>query len=277
MIYQKIEKKKILKKLTRAVDANKSAFGHVLVIAGNKGYGGAALLASKASLVVGSGLTTLATVKEHVPASLAYCPEVMAKEVENLSDLENHLDNKDVICAGPGLGKNFWAEQMIYKSFESASKRNIPLVLDADGLNILSEENLKLRKQKKLILTPHPGEAARLLKCSVEDIQNNRLKAIKKIIKKYNATVVLKGYETLIGNKSKIFRCQKGNPGMAVGGMGDVLSGFISGFLAQGLSLIDACCLATEVHAETADKYAILFSERSLLPSDLIEMVKQSF
>ena len=101
--------------------------------------------ASKACLVVGSGLTTLATVKEHVPASLAYCPEVLAKEVENLSDLENHLDSKDVICAGPGLGKNFWAEQMIYKSFESASKRNIPLVLDADGLNtdFLESENIE--------------------------------------------------------------------------------------------------------------------------------------
>ena len=114
---------------------------------------------------------TLATRKDHLSAALSYCPEVMTKTVESISDLENHLSNKTVICIGPGLGRNYWADQMLYKTTNFAAKENLPILIDADGLNILSENRLKIKSPKKLILTPHPGEAARLLKTKVSTIQ----------------------------------------------------------------------------------------------------------
>ena len=105
----------------------------------------------------------------------------MTKTVESISDLENHLPNKTVICIGPGLGGNYWADQMLYKATNFAAKENLPILIDADGLNILSENRLKIKLPKKLILTPHPGEAARLLKTKVSTIQKNRLQALAKL------------------------------------------------------------------------------------------------
>ena len=167
MKIKEFKSKNIEKKLLRNPNSNKGDYGHVLVIAGNLGFGGAALLSSKAVLASGAGLATLATRKDHLSATLAYCPEVMSKTVESISDLENHLPNKTVICIGPGLGKNYWADQMLYKATNFAAKENLPILIDADGLNILSENRLKIKLPKKLILTPHPGEAARLLKTKV--------------------------------------------------------------------------------------------------------------
>ena len=201
MKIKEFKSKNIEKKLVRNPNSNKGDYGHVLVIAGNLGFGGAALLSSKAVLASGAGLATLATRKDHLSAALAYCPEVMTKNVESISDLENHLSNKTVICIGPGLGRNYWADQMLYKTTNFAAKENLPILIDADGLNILSENRLKIKLPKKLILTPHPGEAARLLKTKVSTIQKNRSQALAKLCDKYNATVILKGHETLIGNK----------------------------------------------------------------------------
>ena len=269
--------KKLLKKLSRESNTHKGDYGHVLVIAGNLGFGGAALLAAKASLKSGAGLVTLATRSAHLQAALSYCPEVMTKQVDTGQTLENYLDLPSIICLGPGLGKNYWSEQMMFKSIERAYKNNTPMVIDADGLNLLPKFIKKLKLPKRIILTPHLGEAARLLNTSIENVLKNKKLAAKKISKKYNATVVLKSHETLICKNENLFICTKGNPGMATAGMGDVLSGIISGLIAQKLNLIDAACLGVELHAQTGDLYSQLYNQQSLMPSDIIDLLPSVF
>ena len=267
-----IETKKLLRKLLRNSESHKGDFGHVLVVAGNIGFGGAALLSSKAAIKIGAGLVSLATRSEHLQAALSFAPEVMTKPVDSGQSLENYLDLPTVICLGPGLGKDYWSEQMIYKSLENTHKNKTPILIDADGLNLLPEFSKKLPLPKKIVLTPHLGEAARLLNTSVEKVKNNRVSAAKRISNKYNSVVVLKSHETLICKEDKIYICDKGNPGMATAGMGDVLSGMISGLIAQKLSLFEAACLGVDLHARAGDIYSKKNNQQSLLPTDIIDL-----
>ena len=267
-----IETKKLLRKLLRNSDSHKGDFGHVLVVAGNIGFGGAALLSSKAAIKIGAGLVSLATRSEHLQAALSFAPEVMTKPVDSGQSLENYLDSPTVICLGPGLGKDYWSEQMIYKSLENTHKNKTPILIDADGLNLLPEFSKKLPLPKKIVLTPHLGEAARLLNTSVEKVKKNRVSAAKRISNKYNSVVVLKSHETLICKEDKIYICDKGNPGMATAGMGDVLSGMISGLIAQKLSLFEAACLGVDLHARAGDIYSEKNNQQSLLPTDIIDL-----
>lgn len=272
---QEIKTNKLLAKLKRYPEDHKGKFGHVMIIGGNIGFGGAGLLASKAAVCSGAGLVSLATRSEHISASLSFCPEVMAKPVNNGQALEKYLDKPSVICIGPGLDKNYWAEQVLYKTLEISKKRNIPLLIDADGLNLLPEFMKKIPLPKKIIITPHEGEAAHLLNTSIEKVNSNRISAAKKLSRKYSAVVVLKGHKTIICSKDKIYLCTKGNPGMASGGMGDVLSGIISSLVAQKLSLLESACLGVDLHAEAGDEYAEAIGQRGLIPSDIIEIVKE--
>ena len=267
-----IETKKLLRKLLRNSESHKGDFGHVLVVAGNIGFGGAALLSSKAAIKIGAGLVSLATRSEHLQAALSFAPEVMTKPVDSGQSLENYLDSPTVICLGPGLGKDYWSEQMIYKSLENTHKNKTPILIDADGLNLLPEFSKKLPLPKKIVLTPHLGEAARLLNTSVEKVKKNRVSAAKRISNKYNSVVVLKSHETLICKEDKIYICDKGNPGMATAGMGDVLSGMISGLIAQKLSLFEAACLGVDLHARAGDIYSKKNNQQSLLPTDIIDL-----
>ena len=267
-----IETKKLLRKLLRNSESHKGDFGHVLVVAGNIGFGGAALLSSKAAIKIGAGLVSLATRSEHLQAALSFAPEVMTKPVDSGQSLENYLDSPTVICLGPGLGKDYWSEQMIYKSLENTHKNKTPILIDADGLNLLPEFSKKLPLPKKIVLTPHLGEAARLLNTSVEKVKKNRVSAAKRISNKYNSVVVLKSHETLICKEDKIYICDKGNPGMATAGMGDVLSGMISGLIAQKLSLFEAACLGVDLHARAGDIYSEKNNQQSLLPTDIIDL-----
>ena len=267
-----IETKKLLRKLLRNSESHKGDFGHVLVVAGNIGFGGAALLSSKAAIKIGAGLVSLATRSEHLQAALSFAPEVMTKPVDSGQSLENYLDSPTVICLGPGLGKDYWSEQMIYKSLENSQKNKTPILIDADGLNLLPEFSKKLPLPKKIVLTPHLGEAARLLNTSVEKVKKNRVSAAKRISNKYNSVVVLKSHETLICKEDKIYICDKGNPGMATAGMGDVLSGMISGLIAQKLSLFEAACLGVDLHARAGDIYSEKNNQQSLLPTDIIDL-----
>lgn len=267
-----IETKKLLKKLLRNSESHKGDFGHVLVVAGNIGFGGAALLSSKAAIKIGAGLVSLATRSEHLQAALSFAPEVMTKPVDSGQSLENYLDFPTVICLGPGLGRDYWSEQMIYKSLENSHKNKTPILIDADGLNLLPEFSKKLPLPKKIVLTPHLGEAARLLNTSVEKVKKNRVSAAKRISNKYNSVVVLKSHETLICKEDKIYICDKGNPGMATAGMGDVLSGMISGLIAQKLSLFEAACLGVDLHARAGDIYSKKNNQQSLLPTDIIDL-----
>ena len=267
-----IETKKLLTKLLRNSESHKGDFGHVLVVAGNIGFGGAALLSSKAAIKIGAGLVSLATRSEHLQAALSFAPEVMTKPVDSGQSLENYLDFPTVICLGPGLGRDYWSEQMIYKSLENSHKNKTPILIDADGLNLLPEFSKKLPLPKKIVLTPHLGEAARLLNTSVEKVKKNKVSAAKRISNKYNSVVVLKSHETLICKEDKIYICDKGNPGMATAGMGDVLSGMISGLIAQKLSLFEAACLGVDLHARAGDIYSKKNNQQSLLPTDIIDL-----
>ena len=272
---QKINLINLKKKLIRPSDAHKGDFGHVLVVGGNIGFGGAGLLASKAAVHSGAGLVSLATRSCHLSASLSFCPEVMVKPVDSGQALEKHLNSPSVICLGPGLGKDYWSEQVIYKSLEAAKKNNLPMLIDADGLNLLPKFQKKLPLPKKIILTPHVGEASVLLNTSKENIKKNRIKSAIKISKKFSAVVVLKGKDSVVCWKDKYFICEKGNAGMATGGMGDVLSGIISSFVAQKMTLFNAACLGVDLHAEAADEYADTLGENGLTPTDVLEIVKE--
>ena len=268
----------ISKVVYREQDAHKGHFGNVLIVGGDRGLGGAGLLSSRAAVYSGAGLTSLVTRPEHVSASLVSCPEVMVKGVDSGQDIEEHLVKPDVIAIGPGLGQSAWSEQMIQRVFWEAEKRDISVIMDADALNLLTKLKLSSNLPKRLILTPHPGEAARLLNTSVAVIESNRFSAAAKIQKKFNATVVLKGSGTVICHKSggtqKWGICDSGNPGMATGGMGDVLTGIIAGLLAQGLTLREAAEAGVDLHAKAADQASLEFGEAGLTSSDVINELK---
>jgi len=266
---------KSLKKITnRESNSHKGDFGHLLIVGGNLGYGGAAILASKAAAHSGCGLVSLATRKEHISASLLSCPEVMANAVNSGQDLDALVKLPDSIVIGPGLGKDAWAEQMLQVCLREANKRKLNLVIDADGLNLISKLKIKLPKNN-LVITPHPGEAARLLKKEIKAVQENRFESIRLLQKKFNCVSILKGSGTLICYKDSSVQktkvCEYGNPGMARGGMGDVLSGIIGSFLAQGLNTKEATCLAVNLHSMSADLCSLEKGELGMMPSHLIE------
>lgn len=256
----------------READAHKGKFGHVLVVGGDIGMGGAALLASEAAARSGAGLTSVATQPEHVAGMLARRPELMVVGVPSGQALGPVLEKPDVIVLGPGLGRASWSEQMLQQATLSAKN----LVVDADALNLLAEGRV-VREQKRetWVLTPHPGEAARLLSCSVADIQNDRFAAAKAIQARYGGVVVLKGAGTIIVSDTECMLAAVGNPGMATGGMGDVLAGVIGALLAQGLSLLNAAALAVCVHGDAADVCAQESGQLGMLASDLIPHIRQ--
>ena len=262
----------------REQDAHKGNFGHVLVVGGDRGLGGAGLLASKAAVYSGAGLTSLVTRPEHVNASLVSCPEVMVKGVDSGQDLEEHLIKPTVIAIGPGLGQTAWSEQMIQRVFWEAEKRDVVVIMDADALNLLPKLKLSSKLPRRLVLTPHPGEAATLLNTNVETIESDRFAYSAKIQKKFDATVVLKGSGTVICHKKNGIQqwgvCNAGNPGMASGGMGDVLTGIIAGMLAQGLAPKEACEVGVDLHAKAADQASFDLGEVGLTPSDVIEELR---
>ncbi len=265
--------------ILRDENSHKGAFGHAFVVGGNKGYGGAAILAAKAAAFSGAGLIGLGTRPEHLEASLLSCPEVMTVGVDSGQDLEKYLEKPNVIAIGPGLGQTAWSEQMLQRVFWEANKRNISVVMDADALNLLTTLKLSTKFPKNLIMTPHPGEASRLLGKSIDEIESDRFNAVSLLQKKFNCVVVLKGSGSLVcyskGGKQQIGICEAGNPGMASGGMGDILTGIIAGFSAQGLSLIEAAELGVDIHAKAADLKSLDTGEVGLLASDVLEEVRQ--
>lgn len=255
----------------RAADAHKGDFGHVMVIGGDTGYGGAALMAAEAAARSGAGKVSVATRPEHVAAILARRPEVMACGVVSGQELEPLLARPTLLVVGPGLGRSPWSEQML----QQAIKSGLPLVLDADALNILAEGRVvppaRQQQHSPWLLTPHPAEAARLLGITTAEVQADRFAAVRAMSARYNATVILKGAGSLVASGDGIIGIvTDGNPGMATGGMGDVLSGILGALLAQGLSVADAARLGAVVHACAADMAANDLGQRSLLATDLI-------
>lgn len=248
-------------------DEYKNQRGHCMVIGGDHGYGGAASLAAEASLRVGSGLTSVATQPQHVSNILARCPEIMACGVISGQQLEPWLEKPTVLVVGPGLGRSSWSEQLLQKAVASG----LPMVLDADALNILADGRVVKTIDHSWILTPHAGEAARLLKISVAEVEADRFSAVQQIQQKYNAVVLLKGPGSLIAVDNQITKvCPYGNPGMATAGMGDLLSGIIGGLVAQGLSLQDAAELGCCLHSAAADKLVDSTGYHGIAATDIL-------
>lgn len=247
--------------------SHKGHFGHVLVIGGDKGYLGAARMAAEAAARVGAGLVSIATRSSHASLLSTIRPEIMSHGVETLDELMPLIKRANVIAIGPGLGQSEWAKLLLARVFES----ELPLVIDADALNLLAEEE---QSSANWVLTPHPGEAARLLKTESKIIQSDRFEAIASLHKKYKGPVVLKGSGTLIAHagdntNGELFVCDKGNPGMSSGGMGDVLTGVIAGLIAQGIDINHATKLGVCIHANAADRAAVR-GERGMMALDLM-------
>ncbi len=248
--------------------AHKGLFGHVMVIGGDRGMGGAVLLAAEAAARCGAGLTSAATQPEHVAAVLARRPEIMANGVTSGQALEPLLEKPTVLVIGPGLGRSAWSEQML----QQATLSGLPLVMDADALNMLAEGRVvREPRRDNWVLTPHPAEAARLLNITTADVQRDRFAAVRALQQRYGGVAILKGAGTLIcGRNGDIGVCTEGNPGMASGGMGDVLAGIIGSLLAQEVAPELAARLGVSLHARAADLVAEEQGERGLLASDLI-------
>ena len=253
----------------RRRDTHKGANGRVLCIGGDFGGGGAILLCAEAALRCGAGLVDVATRGMHLPALLVRSPEALAHEVDDGSGLHDLLEKAGVVAIGPGLGQREWGA-MLYRGAMSAGK---PLVLDADALNLLAMSADALPADS--IITPHPGEAARLLGIPAADVQRDRYGAARELASRYRCTVVLKGAGSIVASPEHMPRViGAGNPGMAVGGMGDVLTGTIASLRAQGLGAFDAACAGALLHAVAGDA-ASEHGERGLLPSDLMPSLRQ--
>ena len=256
----------------RARDAHKGHFGHVMVIGGDRGFGGAALMAAEAAARAGAGLVSVATRPEHSAAFLARRPELMVKGVPSGQELEPLLAGPSVLVVGPGLGRSPWSEQML----QQALNTGLPLVLDADALNLLAAGRHPRDAGRRWVLTPHPGEAARLLGCDNAAVQADRPDTCRRLAEQFGAAVLLKGAGTLIaGPGGPLAVCPYGNPGMASGGMGDVLAGVIGALLAQGLEPAAAAGLGACVHGHAADIAVQRHGERGLLATDLPDLIRE--
>lgn len=252
----------------RPRDSHKGAYGHVLAIGGDLGAGGAVRMCGEAAARVGAGLVSIATREANVGAILAARPELMPHGVHVPRNLEPLLARASVLALGPGLGHDDWGHGLWQASLHAA----LPTVLDADGLNLLAREPRPLHEQ--IVLTPHPGEAARLLGAPIADVQRDRFAAVRAIATQHRAVVVLKGAGSLIADPDgRVAVCRWGNPGMATGGMGDVLTGVVAGLMAQGLDAWDAACLGVGLHARAGD-LAARAGERGLLATDLLPYLR---
>jgi len=253
----------------RDLNAHKGHFGHILVIGGDTGYTGAAQLAAEAALRVGAGLVSIATRKTHAAIMNIACPEIMSHGVEEVDELKALLKQVTVVIIGPGLGQSEWSQSLLACVLETS----LPLVVDADALNLLAKEP---EQNSNWVLTPHPGEAARLLETDTPLIQSDRFTSATKLQEKYQGVIVLKGCGSVIADSNaQLHICPAGNPGMSSGGMGDVLSGVIGGLLAQHLSIDDSATLGVTLHATAADIAAAEEGQRGLLASDLFPYLRQ--
>jgi ADP-dependent NAD(P)H-hydrate dehydratase / NAD(P)H-hydrate epimerase len=247
---------------------HKGRYGHVLVIGGDLGYSGAARLAGEAALRTGAGLVSIATRKEHAGLLNIGRPELMCHGIEDALQLKPLFEKASTIVIGPGLGSSDWARSLFIATVNTGKS----LVIDADGLTFLANARIK---NPDWILTPHPGEAARLLHKPSADIEANRFVAATAIQARYDGHVVLKGAGTLVVSNHDIAISSTGNAGMASGGMGDVLAGVIAGLVAQGMAPKQAAQQGAYLHGLAGDRAVQHQGERGLLASDLLPYLGQ--
>ncbi|WP_122928620.1 NAD(P)H-hydrate dehydratase, partial [Pseudomonas viridiflava] len=248
--------------------AHKGMYGRVLIIGGDHGFGGAALLSAESALRSGAGMVTLATRTEHVPAALTRMPEIMSAGIHSANQLMTLIEAASVLVVGPGLGQDSWGRSLL----SAAANADRPQVWDADALNQLATGQVVLPKNS--VITPHPGEAARLLGISTQEVQNDRAAAAHALARKFNAVCVLKGSGSLIADvDGRLALCDRGHPAMASAGLGDVLAGLTGALVAQHMSAFDAACLAVWLHASAGQKIGA--SGRGMAASDIIPAIRQ--
>ncbi|NLG75310.1 MAG: NAD(P)H-hydrate dehydratase, partial [Xanthomonadaceae bacterium] len=247
--------------------AHKGQNGDVLVVGGGVGMAGAARLAGEAALRSGAGRVTVATRPENVGAIVAARPELMCRGVASAAELGALIERADVLAVGPGLGQDEWSQAMLEAALNSERRA----VFDADALNLLARQGASASPKAPRVLTPHPGEAGRLLGKTTEQVQSDRIGAASAIAARFDSIVVLKGAASVVVSPGALPSiCDRGNPGMASPGMGDVLTGVVAGVMAQAQDTAAAVRVAVLAHAMAGD-LAARRGERGLIASDLFE------
>ncbi len=264
----------------RVPDSHKGDYGNIIIAGGDNGMLGAALLAGRAALRCGSGRVTVLSTERHLDMPALHCPELMSQCIENETGFARLCEHSDVVVVGPGMGLSDWSKQI----FDCLIELQKPMVIDADGLVLLADAFGKrdAGKHDHWVLTPHPGEAATLLGCSTADVQKDRIGAVKAIGEQFGGVCVLKGAGTLIADLSAaVGVCDRGNPGMASAGTGDVLAGIIGSLIGQNLDsgnldLGKAAQAGVWLHATCADKIAGKIGMASLLAGDIIDALPET-
>jgi len=270
----------------RALDSNKGRFGHVLVVAGSLGKSGAAAMCGMAALRIGAGLATVVTPASTLPTVASFAPELMTEPFGDLSlqsaspgDVVRCLElakSRNVMAIGPGLSQRPGVAEFVHRLVKGA---HCPVVLDADGLNAFTSRPNDLQGSRSLILTPHPGEMARLTGSTVADVQSNRVAAARDFARRHRCILVLKGFRTVIGYPNgELWIVATGNPGMATGGTGDVLTGMIAGAVAQFPTRIEeAVRAAVYLHGLAGDAAARYVGEEAMVATDLLRHLPAAF
>jgi hydroxyethylthiazole kinase-like uncharacterized protein yjeF len=257
----------------RQKDSHKGNFGSVAIIGGGDGMIGAAFLAGRAALKMGAGVVHVGLLADKMPLVDMRMPELMVHRAQDALK----LPGLNVVAIGNGLGRSLPAQKLLF----DAIKLDVTLVLDADALNILSERpdlrGMLFERKRPTLLTPHPGEAARLLHMKTEEVQDARVASVLDIAKRYHGSVVLKGADSLIASADgKVFVNKTGNPGMSSAGMGDVLSGMIAAFVAQGLTGDEALLLAVHLHGAAGDALAEQVASIGMSATEVTEWARWS-
>jgi len=252
----------------RPRDSHKGLFGSVAVIGGASGMIGASLLAARAALKLGAGCVHVGLLADNAPGVDPLQPELMLHSAADALC----LPGIDVLAVGCGLGRDMVAQELLHDALNTGAA----LVLDADALNILAQRPdlcaLLLSRKAATVLTPHPGEAARLLACEIKELQADRVAAVRQLAQKFGCSVVLKGASSLCATRDgRLFVNKTGNPGMSSAGMGDVLTGMIAAFIAQGMTADDALLLAVHLHGAAGD---VLAEQKATLGMTAMEVTE---
>lgn len=269
----------------RSPDSHKGDFGRVLVIAGSRGMSGAAVLTGHAALRSGAGLVRIATSTSAQPLVAMGHPCLMTvplPEDENgciayaaLETIQASAQESSVLAIGPGLGRSADLDRLVPELLETI---DAPIVLDADGLNAFLHDVARLGNHKgQVVITPHPGEFARLSGRSTKEVQGNRREAAEELAQKHQLTVVLKGHQTIVTNGARTYINTTGNPGMATAGSGDVLTGLLAALLGQGFAPFEAAQMAAFLHGQAGDLAGLRIGEVSLIATDLIKYLPRAF
>jgi NAD(P)H-hydrate epimerase len=269
--------------------ANKGSFGHVLLLGGSLGKAGAAAMAGMAVLRAGAGLSTVATAKSVMATVAGFHPELMTEPLDDTDAgsisvralqqgrMDSLAERKTVLAVGPGISRNSETAEFVR---EVVKKYKLPVVLDADGLNAFEDRAAELKKiAGTLIITPHPGEMARLIGSTIPAVQHGRLNVARTFAREHDAIVVLKGHRTLIAQPDgTVWVNTTGNPGMATGGTGDILTGMVAGLIAQNPDRIaDAVMAAVHLHGLAGDVACESMGEQSLVATDLLKALPEAF